>query len=152
MPYGAVLMLGGACRGAEGNAGPARIGRIVLPVQYQPGTAHIPRWERRAQVLTALQGLRSLAVNRCPRIGDKGLLIVQRLSHLTSLNCYGCVKARPHRAIACLEGICVSAAEQQGMLLICFQKCRLLYAFCLGNTEVAETHRGAPGLKALMQA
>ena len=51
--------------------------------------------ESRAQVLTALQGLRSLAVNRCPRIGDKGLLIVQRLSHLTSLNCYGCVKARP---------------------------------------------------------
>ena len=47
-----------------------------------------------AQVLTALQGLRSLAVNRCPRIGDKGLLIVQRLSHLTSLNCYGCVKVR----------------------------------------------------------
>lgn len=49
----------------------------------------------RVQVLTALQGLRSLAVNRCPRIGDKGLLIVQCLSHLTSLNCYGCVKARP---------------------------------------------------------
>jgi hypothetical protein len=45
-------------------------------------------------VLTALRGLRSLAVNRCPRIGDKGLLIVQRLSHLTALNCYGCVKAR----------------------------------------------------------
>ena len=43
-------------------------------------------------MLTALQGLRSLAVNRCPRIGDKGLLIVQRLSHLTALNCYGCVK------------------------------------------------------------
>lgn len=46
-------------------------------------------------MLTALQGLRSLTVNRCPRIGDKGLLIVQRLSQLTALNCYGCVKARP---------------------------------------------------------
>lgn len=50
------------------------------------------QWKGAAQVLTALQGLRSLAVNRCPRIGDKGLLIVQRLSHLTALNCYGCVK------------------------------------------------------------
>ncbi len=58
---------------------------------------------RRPQVLTALRGLRSLAVNRCPRIGDKGLLIVQRLSHLTALNCYGCVKARrPARPAALL--------------------------------------------------
>lgn len=54
-------------------------------------------------MLTALQGLRSLAVNRCPRIGDKGLLIVQRLSHLTALNCYGCVKVL--RLVPC--AVCV---------------------------------------------
>lgn len=72
--------------------------RASLAVEYQPGHQRCDhdlgfKVSARAQVLTALQGLRSLAVNRCPRIGDKGLLIVQRLSHLTSLNCYGCVKA-----------------------------------------------------------
>ncbi len=61
-----------------------------------------------AQVLTALQGLRSLAVNRCPRIGDKGLLIVQRLSHLTALNCYGCVKVL---TVVDLCAVCTVSAD-----------------------------------------
>ena len=78
-------------------------------------------------MLTALTGLRSLAVVRCPRIGDKGLLIVQRLSHLTALNCYGCIKvppAPPRWLPACLTtGACrpllQSVCRLSALCLVC---------------------------------
>lgn len=104
-----------ACRGADGAAGFTLAGaRIVICTPSFRVSSGL-RVGVRTQVLTALQGLRSLAVNRCPRIGDKGLLIVQRLSHLTSLNCYGCVKARSLCRCAFQQDMHL-AADKQGML------------------------------------